>query len=409
MKKLSLLSALLLLLGLPAMADEGESLSAGTNGVVEVPQGSSLMMPVRFVLNQEYVSYQFTINLPTGISFDEEKTIILGDGQEPASDWVPDLNTTSHIVTCYNKSKPVKPISVSEGVLVYIPIKADESVEVNAELPGSISDIIFADHNAASHADFATANYTVKIVEPGVYFDENDKVLPIFEEGVAADVHMKRTIKAGEWNTICFPFAMSAAKLTAAFGDGYDLEEFKGFDVEKTGGNVDKLVLNFAKNTKAAKINTPYLIKINSDTDITEFVVNATVTVGNPVMQLKEEDEETGEEVVVGSLIGTYTAGTIVPENSLFLSGNNFYYSAGKTKMKAFRAYFTLNEVLTDKDLASSRVLFSFDDGGTTELRDIKVLSENDGWYTLSGQKLDQKPTTKGVYIHGGEKVIIKK
>jgi hypothetical protein len=29
-------------------------------------------------------------------------------------------------------------------------------------------------------------------------------------------------------------------------------------------------------------------------------------------------------------------------------------------------------------------------------------------WYTLDGRKLDSKPTTKGMYINGNRKVVIK-
>ena len=31
-----------------------------------------------------------------------------------------------------------------------------------------------------------------------------------------------------------------------------------------------------------------------------------------------------------------------------------------------------------------------------------------DGWYDMSGRKLDGKPSTKGIYINNGKKVIVK-
>jgi hypothetical protein len=36
------------------------------------------------------------------------------------------------------------------------------------------------------------------------------------------------------------------------------------------------------------------------------------------------------------------------------------------------------------------------------------VDSSSDAWYSLDGRKLDGKPTTKGLYIHEGNKVVIK-
>ena len=53
----------------------------------------------------------------------------------------------------------------------------------------------------------------------------------------------------------------------------------------------------------------------------------------------------------------------------------------------------------------------SFKAGGTTAIR--KVMSDadrvntNNAWYSLSGARLAGKPTTKGVYVHQGHKVII--
>lgn len=32
----------------------------------------------------------------------------------------------------------------------------------------------------------------------------------------------------------------------------------------------------------------------------------------------------------------------------------------------------------------------------------------SDVWYTLDGQKLQGRPTTKGVYINGNRKVVVK-
>ena len=32
----------------------------------------------------------------------------------------------------------------------------------------------------------------------------------------------------------------------------------------------------------------------------------------------------------------------------------------------------------------------------------------NSGWYTLNGIRLNDKPTSAGIYIHGGRKVIVR-
>ena len=53
----------------------------------------------------------------------------------------------------------------------------------------------------------------------------------------------------------------------------------------------------------------------------------------------------------------------------------------------------------------------SFNTGGATAIR--KVMAEtsantDNAWYSLSGARLSGKPTTKGIYIHQGRKVMVK-
>jgi hypothetical protein len=36
------------------------------------------------------------------------------------------------------------------------------------------------------------------------------------------------------------------------------------------------------------------------------------------------------------------------------------------------------------------------------------MVNGSDAWYTLDGRRLDGQPTAKGLYIHGGKKVIVK-
>ena len=36
------------------------------------------------------------------------------------------------------------------------------------------------------------------------------------------------------------------------------------------------------------------------------------------------------------------------------------------------------------------------------------MVNGSDAWYTLDGRRLDKQPTAKGLYIHGGRKVIVK-
>ena len=47
---------------------------------------------------------------------------------------------------------------------------------------------------------------------------------------------------------------------------------------------------------------------------------------------------------------------------------------------------------------------------GTTGIDAIEnVTIDNEGWYDLQGRKLQAKPNRKGIYIHNGKKVVVRK
>lgn len=397
MKKICLLPALMLLLGLPAMAQESISVDE-----VLVPQGHQAMMPVMFHFNEghKYVSYQFKVELPEGISFVEEGGVIpveLGDGQ-PANIFKGlDLNASSHKVTCY--SNPSTIIDGKDGVLVYIPIEAESTLAVGTELTGSLTGVAFADIDAVSHS-FPNSSFTIKITDE-IILDENSPVAP--QDAANVKVRVKRTIKANQWSTLCLPFDMTEAQLKAVFGADVELAEFSDYEAVTDGSDVTSLTVNFvdADLSEGFYGNYPYLIKTSKD--ITEFSLTDVEIAPDDV-----KEEYKVKKKVVGQFIGTYEAGTIVPDKSLFLSGNNFWYSVGNTKIKAFRAYFTFNDVLSSLNGAGVKMFFG---DAETRVNDIKG-DDDESVYDLGGRKLaDGKSDAhirRGVYIVNGQKVIVK-
>jgi len=397
MKKNGLLSALLMMFGLTATAQESISV-----GEVLVPQGRQGMMKVKFQFNEnhDYVSYQFKVNLPEGISFVlddyDQPTVVLGDGQ-PASLFNLSLHPTGHFVTCY--SNPSTPIASTAGVLVRIPVVADESLAVGTELNGTLTSVECS-HSDAVAAPFGNVSFTVRITDE-IILDENSPTEPAATGGEVWSVRVKRTVKAGEWSTLCLPFDLTAAEFKGIFGDDAVLAYFTGYDAEKEGTDVTGLTINFEEDnlSEGFTANYPYLIKTSRD--ITEFNVNTTID-PDDVLEVYKSGRK-----VVGQFVGTYQAGTVVPENSLILNDNKFCYSDGLTTMKAFRAYFTLNDVLAETDEANVRVLISID-GVTTAIQPMTKETDADGWFTIGGMKLDREPAQAGVYIHRGEKKVKK-
>ena len=137
-------------------------------------------------------------------------------------------------------------------------------------------------------SDVNSTTYTVDLVETSIeivgssgptILDETSLVVPE-ETTTPVDIKVLRTIKAGEWSTICLPFAMTGEEVTAAFGDDVQLADFIDYEVEEDEEeNIVKINVNFENldPTDGMEANYPYLIKINKTEDITEFTANAVI------------------------------------------------------------------------------------------------------------------------------------
>lgn len=248
----------------------------------------------------------------------------------------------------------------------------------------------------SSDKDYADdVTFKVNVVN-FLVLDETSTVAPVAAKGV--NVKVKRTINANEWSTICLPFAMSEEQVKAAFGNDVELKNFSSWSSEtNTDDEIVSINVGFT-SVSAIEANHPYVIKVS--TAISEFTVDG--------VNIDPDDAEVvvGKGKTKGTFYGNYVAGTAVPEENLFISGNKFYYSTGSTTIKAFRGYFELRDVLESYyDEAPSRVVFDF--GDVTGIQKISAQGQNDGiYYDLSGRRVE-KPS-KGVFIVNGKKVIIK-
>ena len=238
--------------------------------------------------------------------------------------------------------------------------------------------------------------FTLKVVETHiVVLDEASTNVPVAAAGV--NVRVRRTIKAGEWSTICLPFAMSEAQVKVAFGDDVQLGDFNDYEyVDAT----DAIRVNFQCAT-AIEANHPYIIKVS--TAVSEFTVDGVDI--DPQEAIVDFDTSRRKNQP-RQFVGTYVANTVLDWGTLFLSDNQFWYSTGNTKMKAFRAYFNLNDLIPDfEDNYESRVSMVFGDDITTGISLSPSLSQGEGAvYDLQGRRVDE-PKAKGIYIVNGKKI----
>lgn len=281
--------------------------------------------------------------------------------------------------------------SVNDLVKVKLKLKATAPLgEYSLTLKNTLFEYNSSDKDYADDVTFKVnvVNFLV--------LDETSTVAPVAATGV--NVKVKRTINANEWSTICLPFAMSEEQVKAAFGNDVELKNFSSWSSEtNTDDEIVSINVGFT-SVSAIEANHPYVIKVS--TAISEFTVDG--------VDIAPADAEVvvGKGKTKGTFYGNYVAGTEVPEENLFISGNKFYYSTGSTTIKAFRGYFELKDVLDSYyDEAPSRVVFDF--GDVTGIQKVSAQGQNDGvYYDLSGRRVE-KPS-KGVFIVNGKKVIIK-
>ncbi len=268
---------------------------------------------------------------------------------------------------------------------------------------------------------------------------------------VNAKFNGRKLYKDGAWNTLCLPFNMTAEQLSAAKTTvGHPLYGATVREMDVTGWyNTSNersdakdatfcyqtalspqpsaispqpsylLYLYFqdANNIEAGK---PYLVKWSKpdgyDTNPSNFDISnpvfENVTIKASLSTIESDD---------GSVLFVPVFSPIVLEKgnwqNLYVGANNILRYPSPTKdftLKTFRGYFQLmagDESASDPLAPSLDIVSNIDDNNETTgiitMSDVRS-KMSDVWYTLDGRKLDGKPTKKGLYIHNGNKLVIK-
>ena len=393
-----------------AYADNGISVSA-----VSIPQGGSGTINIELNNDDyEFTAFTFKLTLPEGLSF-----MLNGSGKPSfeKTDRFDESHTVSSSVSeqvgsfaCLSGDKAA--IKGKSGVLLKVPVIADAGLVVGTNLTVTLSELTFTT-TSVTEVPFDDVNVNVTITEKTyTILDETSTTAPEASDG-EVDVKVKRTIKANEWSTLALPFDMTESQVKEAFGDDVQFAEFTNYEADyDDDGNVTGLTVNFTAIDLAEEGfygNYPYLVKTTKD--ISEFIVTATVDPDEANAVAEYDNGRTGKSrIVYGSLIGTYHAGDAIPANGLFLNGNKFYYSTGKTKIKAFRAYFMFYDVLSSME-AEANMRFIVDEQPTT-IEGIGTSNVLKGSvYNMNGQlmgtDIDINNLPKGVYMVDGKKVVI--
>lgn len=389
---------------------------------VVIPKGESGYAEICLLSkDKSYVAFQFDLQLPAGISIadvdnDAEVAERLTAVTRNWSVAVKQIDVANNIynVLVYNANNTA--IAGNDGVVLNVKLTADPSLKVGEELADGIITNAIISEKTEKHSS-ADGTFKIEIVAPLV-LDENSTE-DIAETSVKTSFTVKRTIKANEWSTLCLPFDMTNAQVLEAFGSDVQFAELKAKDAKQefyvvetdADDNVISITIPFVTSDIEEGIfaNSPYLIKTSKD--ISSFKLSAQI-IPEEAEAYCTNGKSGGNKETYVTFTGVYKAGGFVPQNSLFLSDNVFWYSTGKTKIKAFRAYFTLQDVLSSVENANAKISFSINDEATS-IDGINSYRVVDGVYDLSGRKIqlengDMNKLQKGVYIIDGKKVTIK-
>jgi len=158
------------------------------------------------------------------------------------------------------------------------------------------------------------------------------------------------------------------------------------------------------------------IIKARSASEVEKVVVKTnTVKANNGVMFI-------GQQGVTYTLtaLGTTAAGNDYAGNILepVLNDTHYAYASGYYILKNGQFHAIANDatqIPANKAVlhitgATKSAMSIVDGGETTGIKNLTpALSEGEGvWYDLNGRKLQGMPTTKGIYMNNGRKVVVK-
>ena len=400
MKKILLSICALLAIAGKATAEDSFSVDN-----ITLAQNGEADVVVRFSLDEGSTcsGYTFWLQVPEGLAFvtteKNGKTNVIftpGDCYDETPTLTPNIDEGYLKMGCLTANSD--PINGPTGTLVTFRLKTDGTSTVGTVFTGTLTNGVISAEDGSVHS-VADASFTITIGEPAdtrVVIDEAATALPDAATGV--DVRVKRTIKAGEWSTICLPFAMTEAQVKDVFGNDVQLLDFDDYEV-LDGGNSINVRFNAISSIGA---NHPCVIKVTEP--VSEFTVD-----GVDVDPEEEPMINKGTKRKPRAIIGNYVAGTLIENGCLFLSGNEFWYSVGKTKIKGLRAYFNFDDLLPEfeDNYAESRMHFVIN-SETDGISDVSLKASTDACYDLQGRKVVDGQQKRGIYVKQGKKMVVK-
>ena len=118
-------------------------------------------------------------------------------------------------------------------------------------------------------------------------------------------------------------------------------------------------------------------------------------------------DEVTAATQFVGTLVATTIPASATGADNYALNGYAFVWVKTAIEVGANKCWLHI----ASQPAAARAMTRSIVGGGDTTGIDAieNVTIDNEGWYDLQGRKLQSAPNRKGIYIHNGKKVVVRK
>jgi hypothetical protein len=224
----------------------------------------------------------------------------------------------------------------------------------------------------------------------------------------AASISYERTFTlaaAGSsgWNTICLPFTVNTITCNNKTVDWFHSanDTGKNFWLRAfTSDDNGTVAFDYTNNMVA---NTPYIIAVPGSNWGTDYQMTGsdhpvTFSGSNAHIAATKTASVSGNNY---KFCGSSATTSLT--DGYVLNGSNFVKLNSTRSVPPFRAWF---EAVNISSLSrTSLVIVNSEETG---IRTMELANSNDLWYTLSGLRLDTKPTVKGIYIHNGKKEMIK-
>ncbi len=227
-------------------------------------------------------------------------------------------------------------------------------------------------------------------------------------------VSYTRAFTEGKTSTVCLPFAFPVASASGTF------YTFTGISQDGSGEYVATMTASVNPTLTA---NTPYLympdetgsVNFSGTYDIPASLTAGTTTSGDwkftaTYDSIKWEVAPTGiygfsaqdvDDIYQGQFVkvGNYVLITPMRCYLKYKDGKENYARSMNRAAEQLPDVIKVRLVSAEGDVTAI---------GSLSTKTGEVSFDKEGWYTLDGRRIEGKPSTKGIYVNNGKKVIIK-